>query len=133
MRKVSFKKKKKNSRTRLSLLLNIISFVWIVVWNDEAQKSQYPFLAHTKGPSNDAQFSAAQIVSNPAGKVIFASYIALVRGNVQDSDGTGGGPCNGNAVGSDVCYNSTSYEPIMGYDLNGDGVVNDQDVQLEKM
>jgi hypothetical protein len=108
-------------------------FVTIAVWNDEAQKSQYPFLAHTKGPYSNAQFSAAQIVSNPSGKVVFASYQAFVQGNADsEATETGGGPCNGNALGSDVCYNSTSYEPILDYDLNGDGVVNSKDVDLEK-
>lgn len=126
---------------------------YMKVFNDEAQKWQYPSLAKVKGETDDAGFAGAQIQTNPAGTKLFASFQANV---LTTSVEAGGGPCRGNGMGSDVCSNSTATGDTLlekydftqdgrvdaadkvalangigtanlMYDLNGDGIVDGQD------
>jgi hypothetical protein len=101
---------------------------YMKVYNDGAKKWQYPWLAHTKGDDDTAQFSAAQIRTNPAGTKLFASFQADVETTIIED---GSGPCKGNGQGSDVCFNGTLDEdPFVRYDLNEDGKVDRSDLEI---
>lgn len=106
---------------------------YMKVWNNETSKWQYPWLAKVKGDDDDAGFAGVQIRTNPAGSKLFASFQADVISTLVES---GGGPCRGNGVGSDVCSNRTETGDtlLMVYDLDGNGAVDELDLaplQLE--
>lgn len=102
---------------------------YMKVWNDSAQKWQYPFLAKTHGDAGvNQQFGAPQMKVTPAGNKMFASYEGNVLGTVTVG---GGGPCRANSAGSAVCSNGTTgVKPFEMYDFNGDGVLDKNDRNL---
>jgi hypothetical protein len=99
------------------------------VWNDVAEKWQYPWFAKVKGANDDAGFAGAQIQTNPAGTKVFASFQANVNNVAEQNFLSGGSPCRGNGVGSDVCANSTLIGDtlLLKYDLNDDKKVDSKD------
>lgn len=105
-----------------------------MIFNDGSGKWQYPWLAHTTGPPgtpDDAlqSYGAPQMKITPSGEKMWATFEGNSDASIAAVGGGGAGPCaSAGQAGSDVCYNGTVIDPFVAYDVNGDSVVDTEDL-----